>query len=139
MVKVCRVCGIEQEDQSTDAAKCSRGRWQNACCNCRQREGKSNFACSQCKQRTSVFDTDVATAVMMASHTRLGSESAFGQMLVSLEPVIIRIIVQQGAMRGVTAARQGRRSSEAEVCVSYLQLGRCNRDDCEFSHAQTMH
>ncbi len=134
MVKACWICGLELEERSTDPSKCARERFQNTCCNCRQRKGKSNFGCSQCMQRLYVFDTDVATAVLMACHTRLGNASCLGHLLVHLEPQLTAEIISDGAMRAANLARL-QKCSTAEVCVSYLQLGYCpNGKDCEFYH-----
>jgi hypothetical protein len=140
MVKVCLACGIEQEDNTTDLKKCSRG-WSTACCRCRQRKGISNFNCPQCRQRLAVFDVDVATAVLMAFHPRLGADSTMQQLVVHLELQVIQTILRDGALREASVRRKSYISDTKEasqLCVSYLQLGHCrNGWGCKFSHSLT--
>ena len=137
MQKLCRDCGIGLEERTLQRGKCARAQLQTSCCNCRADKGKCFLKCAWCNERCAVFDSDAANAVVMASHSRLGAVSPLRALLLQLEPQLIRLIVQGGAMRGATASRAPLGCAEAaEVCVSFLQLGRCqNGENCRFAHA----
>jgi len=76
----------------------------------------------------------VATAVVMASHARLGAKSLLRTLLVELEPQLVQLIVLDGALRGARGAA-AQESYVRELCVSFLQLGCCpNGEACHFSH-----
>lgn len=136
MLKVCKDCGIGLEERTLQSTKCSRAQLHTSCCNCRAGKGKCFLKCEFCSQRCAVFSRSIAHAVVMASHSRLGALSPMRMLLLHLEPQLIRLIVEGGSMRGATAARAPPSNSEAEVCVPFLQLGRCvNGENCRFSHA----
>jgi len=74
----------------------------------------------------------VATAVVMASHARLGAKSLLRTLLVELEPQLVQLIVLDGALRGARGAA-AQESYARELCVSFLQLGCCPNPDGYFA------